>query len=60
MNEEMKTSLLIIATIFSTAGAVALTTDVVKGSILLGIAITVLIVRGILKKKGLIAETPSQ
>jgi len=52
MNELTKTSLLIIASIFTAAGAAVLTTDIVKGCILLLIASGVLVLRGWLKKKG--------
>lgn len=52
MNETTKTSFLIVASIFTAAGAAVLTTDIVKGVILLLIAVGVLAFRGYLKKKG--------
>ena len=50
--EFTKTSLLIIATIFTGIGAAILQTDITRGSIMLVIAVGVLVLRGYLKKKG--------
>lgn len=55
-SEFTKTSLLVIATIFTGAGASVLTTDIVKGCVLLFIAIGVLILRGVLKHKGIVVN----
>ena len=52
-SETTKTSLLIVASICTAAGAADLTTDVIKGSILLLIAVGVLVLRGWLKQKGI-------
>ena len=54
MNEPAKTSLLIIAGIFTAVGAAQLVTDLVGGSVLLLIGAGVLIVRGVLKAKRII------
>lgn len=54
MNETAKTSLLIIATIFTGVGAAEMTKDVVAGTILLLLAAGVLILRGFLKANKLI------
>lgn len=51
-SELTKTSLLIVSSVFTAAGAAILTVDIVKGSILLLIAVGVLVLRGYLKKKG--------
>lgn len=51
--EITKTSLLIIATIFTGIGASILATDMVNGSILLFIAVGILVLRGWLKQKGI-------
>jgi len=53
-NEVVKTSLLIIANIFTGFGAGMLANNILVGSILLLIAAGVLVIRGILKKKNLI------
>ena len=53
-NETAKTSLLIIAGIFTTVGTLQIQTDLLGGSILLLVAGIVLIVRGVLKSKNLI------
>lgn len=52
-SEFSKTSLLIIATIFTAIGAAKLNTDPVVGSILLLIAVGILVLRGWLKHKGI-------
>jgi len=52
-SEFTKTSLLVIATIFTGAGAGMLSTNVVTGSALLLIAVGVLVLRGWLKQKGI-------
>lgn len=52
-SELTKTSLLIIATIFTGFGASILKTDIVNGIILLLIAVGVLVLRGYLKQKGI-------
>jgi len=54
MTEFGKTSLLIIASIFTGVGGAKLATDPVTGSILLLVAAGVLVVRGYLKYKGVI------
>ena len=54
MNETTKTSLLIVATVFTAAGASMISTDVVRGSILLLLAVGTLVFRGWLKQKGII------
>ena len=51
-NEITKTSLLIVSTIFTGVGAATLQTDIIKGSVMLLIAVGVLVLRGYLKKKG--------
>jgi len=51
-SEITKTSLLVVATVFTATGASVLADDIVTGSILLFVAIAVLILRGYLKKKG--------
>lgn len=53
IQEITKTSLLIIATIFTGIGASILATDMVNGSILLFIAVGILVLRGWLKQKGI-------
>ena len=53
MTEFGKTSLLIVATIFSSTGASVLATDPTKGSILLLIGVGVLVLRGFLKARGI-------
>lgn len=50
--ELTKTSLLIIATIFTGIGAAILQTDMIKGTIMLLAAVGILALRGYLKKKG--------
>ena len=52
MSELQKTSLLIIATIFTATGASVLSENVGQGIILLLLAVATLILRGWLKKKG--------
>lgn len=52
-SELTKTSLLIVATIFTGVGAAMLPTNMVNGSILLLIAVGVLVLRGWLKHKGI-------
>lgn len=54
MNELAKTSFLIIATIFTAAGAALLPTKIIAGTFLLLVAVIILALRGYLKKKGLI------
>jgi high-affinity Fe2+/Pb2+ permease len=53
MNELTKTSLLVIATIFTGAGSSILQSNVITGSALLLIAVGILILRGWLKQKGI-------
>ena len=60
ISEITKTSLLIVATVFTAAGAAVLAEDIVTGSILLFISIGVLILRGYLKKKGYDTETAAK
>lgn len=52
-SELTKTSLLIVATIFTGFGASILANDIVNGSILLLMAVGVLVLRGWLKQKGI-------
>jgi len=52
-SELTKTSLLVIATIFTGVGAATLSTNIVNGSILLLIAVGILVLRGWLKQKGI-------
>lgn len=52
-SETTKTSLLIIASIFTATGGALLPTDGVKGSILLLLGVAVLVIRGYLKQKGI-------
>lgn len=52
INEFEKTSLLIIASTFTAAGAAVITTDTGKGVLLLLISAGILMLRGILKQKG--------
>ena len=52
-SELTKTSLLVIATIYTGVGAGMLSANVVTGSILLLIAVGVLVLRGWLKQKGI-------
>ena len=55
MTEANKTSFLVIATVFSTIGAVVLASgDYLVGSILLLLAVGTLTLRGYLKQKGII------
>jgi len=56
ISEITKTSLLVIATIFTGVGSATLSTNIVNGSILLLIAAGVLILRGWLKQKGIDAR----
>jgi len=56
MSEITKTSLLIIASIFTGVGGGMLRTDTIKGSILLLIAVGILTLRGWLKQKGIEAR----
>lgn len=56
MTETTKTSLLVIASIFTAVGGAMLTANVITGSILLLIAVGVLVLRGYLKKKGIEAR----
>lgn len=51
-NETAKTSLLVIAGLFTAFGVAQFQTDVVGGAILLLIGVGILIVRGALKTKG--------
>lgn len=60
MTEVTKTSLLVIASIFTAGGAAVLTTDITKGSILLLIGVAVLVLRGWLKQKGINAANSNQ
>ena len=53
-NETAKTSLLIIANIFTAIGAGMLSVNILTGSILLLIAVGILALRGYLKKKNII------
>lgn len=53
MSETQKTSLLIIATVFSASGAALLITDFYKGILLLLLAVGTLVLRGWLKQKGI-------
>jgi len=55
-SETTKTSLLVIATVFTGVGAGMLSADVVTGSVLLLIAVGVLVLRGWLKQKGIDAS----
>ena len=58
MNKEItKTSLLIVASILTAAGAATLVSNTVTGCILLGFAVVVLIVRGALKAIGIELES---
>ena len=58
MNKEVtKTSLLVIASILTATGAATLVSNVTIGLILLGAAVIVLIVRGVLKAKGIELES---
>lgn len=52
-SELTKTSLLIIATIFTGAGASALSANIINGSVLLLMAVGVLVLRGWLKQQGI-------
>lgn len=52
-SELTKTSLLIVATIFTGVGAAMLPVNIVNGSVLLLIAVGVLVLRGWLKQKGI-------
>ena len=58
MTEAKKTSLLIIAGFLFTTGAVAISTNLVTGLICIGAAIGTLVLRGILKAKGIPVEAP--
>jgi len=60
MNELTKTSLLVIATIFTGTGASILQSNVITGSILLLIAVGILILRGWLKQKGINGRNGNQ
>ncbi len=53
MAETTKTSLLVIATIFTGVGGATLPNEPVTGSILLLIAAGILVLRGYLKQKGI-------
>ena len=53
-NETAKTSLLIIASIFTAVGGGMLGVNILTGSVLLLIAVGVLVLRGYLKKKQII------
>lgn len=53
-NETVKTSLLAIAGIFGSVGGAMLPANIVTGSILLLISVGILVLRGILKAKGII------
>jgi len=58
MNSEItKTSLLVIASILTATGAAILVENTVTGSLLLAGAVVVLIVRGVLKVKGIELES---
>ena len=59
-SEVTKTSLLVIASIFTAGGAAVLTADVVKGSILLLVGVAVLVLRGWLKQKGINTANSNQ
>ena len=53
MEENTKTSLLVISAIFTATGSALLLQNPIVGSILLLIAVGVLVLRGWLKKKGI-------
>ena len=55
--EITKTSLLVIATIFTAVGAATLPANILHGSILLLAAVLVLTLRGYLKQKGIDTRT---
>ncbi len=57
VDEFTKTSLLIVASSFTAAGAAVLTTDTMKGVLLLLISAGILILRGYMKQKGYELET---
>jgi len=59
-SERTKTSLLVIATIFTGFGAAAFQTSIVNGSVLLLIAVGVLVLRGYLKQQGIIRDQESK
>ena len=59
-NEYTKTSLLIIASILTAAGAAMMESNIVAGCVLLGLAVVVLIVRGVLKAKGIEIEANNE
>ena len=60
MNEASKTSFLVIAGILTATGAATLPTDVLTGLGLLGGATVILILRGVLKAKGIAIENNKQ
>lgn len=53
-SELTKTSLLVITSIFTATGGAMLTTDIIKGTILLLVAVGILVLRGWLKQKGIV------
>ncbi len=53
MNETTKTSLLVIASIFTGVGGAMLPADILRGSVLLLIAVGILVLRGYLKQHGI-------